>query len=421
MSDTRTSSHQPASTSTGSRYRWAVLAAATVAQTTASFAMQGLGVLAGFLQQSLSLSGAGVGLLVTVAGAAPIVMLLIVGHLLDGHDERRIVGAGALVAAVGLGVVALAAGYPVVLVGLFVLGIGYSTAQPGGSKSVAAWFPVRRRGMAMGIRQAGLPLGGAAAALVLPVVTQAWGWRPAFAVTAAVVLVGGLVFVVVYKRPPSTVANKPIQALRLRLAAQLRAPAMMAILVSGVTLVTAQYGITTYFMLFLRDHNGIPLTRGAILFFAVQAAGALGRIVLAAASDRAGVGRLPWIRLCMITTAAMLALLPLLPANLALAAVAAACLGFFGYGWYGPWVAHVSESYPGEQVGLSLGTAMAVNQIAIVATPPILGLVADLYGYPAMWWDVAALLALPTFVTCANRGLRSWGPGKNPVANSKPR
>jgi MFS family permease len=88
-----------------------------------------------------------------------------------------------------------------------------------------------------------------------------------------------------------------------------------------------------------------------------------------------------------------------LPANPALAAVAAAGLGFFSYGWYGPWVAHVSESCPGEQVGLSLGTAMAVNQIAIVTTPPILGLVVDLYGYPAMWWGLTALLAPLTFVT----------------------
>jgi predicted MFS family arabinose efflux permease len=361
--------------------------------------MQGLGVLAGFLQQSLGLSGADVGLLVTVAGAAPIMMLLITGHLLDSHDERSIVGVGAVVAAVGLGVAALAAGYPVVLVGLFVLGIGYSTAQPGGSKSVAAWFTQRHRGMAMGIRQAGLPLGGTVAALVLPVVTQGWGWRLAFAVAAAVVLAGGLIFVLTYKRPPCTTARKPTQTLWPRLAAQLRAPAMTAILLSGVLLVTAQYGITTYFMLFLRDHNGIPLARGAILFFAVQAAGALGRIVLAAASDRARAGRLPWIRLCMLTTAAMLALLPLLPANPALAAVAAAGLGFFSYGWYGPWVAHVSESCPGEQVGLSLGTAMAVNQIAIVTTPPILGLVVDLYGYPAMWWGLTALLAPLTFVT----------------------
>ena len=75
-------------------------------------------------------------------------------------------------------------------------------------------------------------------------------------------------------------------------------------------------------------------------------------------------------------------------------AVLAAWLGFFGLGWYGPWVAYLAETAPADQVGLTLGAAMAINQIGIIGAPPLLGLVHDLSGgYTALWGAVVAALA----------------------------
>src|SRR5947209_6858961 len=71
----------------------------------------------------------------------------------------------------------------------------------------------------------------------------------------------------------------------------------------------------------------------------------------------------------------------------------AAWLGFFGLGWYGPWVAFIADVSPRESRGLALGTAMAVNQVAIVAAPPLLGLLHDATGgYVAVWSCLVALL-----------------------------
>jgi len=76
-------------------------------------------------------------------------------------------------------------------------------------------------------------------------------------------------------------------------------------------------------------------------------------------------------------------------------ALLAAWLGFFGLGWYGPWVAYLAETAPADQVGLTLGTAMALNQLGIIGAPPLLGLVHDLSGgYGALWVCVVAVLAL---------------------------
>src|SRR5215467_11368380 len=182
-------------------YRWIVLVVATIAQAAASFVIQGLGVLAGFLQQDLQLSGFQVGLLMAASTAAPIFALPIVGDLLDRRSERMIVGTGAAILAVGLVLSALGPSFAWLLASLFIVGCGYSTTQPGGSKSVTAWFRGGQLGFAMGIRQAGLPLGGAAAAAVLPIIASMWSWRLALVVGAAAALAGALAFSALYRSP----------------------------------------------------------------------------------------------------------------------------------------------------------------------------------------------------------------------------
>jgi hypothetical protein len=142
------------------RYRCVVLGAATFTQAASGFFTQGIGALGVHLQRDLNLSTAQLGLLLSAAGLVPLIGLPVAGELLDRFDERWVVGIGACVVASALGLGSLAPGYAALLGALLLVGAGYSTAQPGGSKSVASWFDTGRRGLAMGIRQAGLPLGG---------------------------------------------------------------------------------------------------------------------------------------------------------------------------------------------------------------------------------------------------------------------
>jgi MFS family permease len=121
-------------------------------------------------------------------------------------------------------------------------------------------------------------------------------------------------------------------------------------------------------MLYLRDHAHIALARGAWFLFLAQAAGVAGRVGLAAWSDRAPAARFRLLALSMIAVAGGVLLLIFIPPDtpeptLALLAV---WLGFFGLGWYGPWVAYLAETAPHGEVGLTLGAAMALNQLGII-------------------------------------------------------
>jgi predicted MFS family arabinose efflux permease len=389
-------------------YRWVVLAAATAAQLTASFAMLGLAALAGFIQRDFHLTAAETGLLFTAGYAAPTLSLLFVGDLLDRKSERLIIGVGAVILAAALLLAATGSGYGALLAWLVVAGLGYSTTQPGGSKSVSAWFRGDRLGLAMGIRQAGLPLGGAIAAAILPAVAARWGWRPAFVAGAAVALAGGLAFALIYHPPRdgADAADRRAAVSFSVVAGLLRESWMRNAMVAGIALVSAQYGILTWLMLYLRDHAHIALTRGGWFLFLAQAVGAAGRITLAAWSDRAPAARFRLLTASMIAVGAGLLVLLFVPPGTpeTLLALLAAWLGFFGLGWYGPWVAYLAETSPADKVGLTLGAAMAVNQLGIIAAPPLLGLVHDLTGgYAALWAAIVVLLAVAYALTGLRR------------------
>lgn len=375
------------------RYRWAVLGIATFTQAATCFFVQGVGSLGPALQSGLDLSTGQLGLLLSAAQFMPLVGLLVVGRLLDRYDERWIVGAGALIVAVGLALGAGAPGYGALLLALLVVGAGYSSAQPGGSKSVASWFDGSQRGLAMGVRQAGLPLGGALAAAVQPWLAREFGWRATLVCGALVAVAGASVFVGLYRRPPETDAERAATTRAPGGPAVLREPAMLRIVLSGAGLVAAQSGVLMFTVLHLRDAAGLGVASAALVLMAAQGAGIAGRIGLAAWSDRARSGRHTTVRACLAGVAVCAAALATpMGEHPVTACPLFVLLGFVGIGWYGPWVAHVAESAPAGRTGSALGLAMAANQVVVVLAPPLLGWLRDVTGgFGAVWLVLAAL------------------------------
>ncbi|WP_225824467.1 MFS transporter [Streptomyces naphthomycinicus] len=470
-------------------YRWVVLGIATFTQAASCFFVQGIGAMAVPLQHALHLDTARLGLLLSASQLVPLAGLLVAGELLDRYNERWVVGIGAGVVALGLLGGSLAQGYSSLLLVLLVVGAGYSTAQPGGAKSVAAWFDPSRRGLAMGIRQAGLPLGGALAAAVLPALAASYGWRAALLTGGLVALTGAGLFTALYRRPP-VLATPPVLGAPLVLAAptapdrspsasaapcasdrspsapavpdrspadalpapdrspsdalpapdrspadalpvpdrspadapcapsapladrlrMLREPSLAKALLSGMSMVSVHGGVGVLGALFLHDETRLATGPAAAVLVAAQVAGMLGRIVLAAWSDRSRAGRYrPVLTAMVAAVAGLTALTTPLGHSPVAAAVLFVWLGFFGIGWYGPWIAHLAEAAPPGRTGFALGLVMAVNQIAVILVPPALGLLRDTtHSFTPAWAALAAVTAAAAAVTArSDRGRRA--------------
>ena len=238
--ETPASSHSRASS-----YRWVVLAVAVTSQTTASFVTQGVNVLIPFWQSAYRLTPATAALAASAVNIGPIVSMLFLGWAIDRFGERKVVSS----TMIGMGLTAfctarLAPDYPMLLLFVALMGAFYASVQPGGMRAIVQWFPPRQRGMATGVRQGGLPLGGALAALILPALAVSGGWPASVYAQGGVVVAGGVVFAVLYREglgeaPGEQKRETPrLRQLTVGLA---RDRAARSVLIAGLAMVSFQY------------------------------------------------------------------------------------------------------------------------------------------------------------------------------------
>ncbi|HKV46081.1 MAG TPA: MFS transporter, partial [bacterium] len=139
----------------------------------------GLPILAPYWRDAFHLSLAQVGVLLGAFDLGALLLFIPIGLLADRWGGAAILGAGALFTAAMTALTTRAHGYWPLALLLAVAGLGYGSGQTAGTQAVAAAFGAGKRGIAMGVRQSGLPLGGLLAAILLPPLAGVFGWRAA--------------------------------------------------------------------------------------------------------------------------------------------------------------------------------------------------------------------------------------------------
>ena len=133
--------------------------------------------------------------------AAPLVAA---GRLADLLGARRLLLVGLAVLAVGQTVAAVAPGAGVLITGRAIAGLGASLVTATGLALVAELAPAGRRPAAIGAWSAIGAVGAALGPLIGGIVTQAWGWRWLFGLSAPIGLVVALLLARVRPRTRSS-------------------------------------------------------------------------------------------------------------------------------------------------------------------------------------------------------------------------
>ncbi len=162
---------QPLRAVARSRYRWTVLAAGTLAQT--SFAAIGVGLpaIAPAIRDTFGLSLAQVGAVLSSHWLGTLVTLLPWGFLTDRIGERVVLATGLGTCGLLLVVAGQAETFWQLYVLLFLAGAAGASVNAATGRAVMGWFDASQRGLALGIRQAAVPVGGLVGAFVLPQLT----------------------------------------------------------------------------------------------------------------------------------------------------------------------------------------------------------------------------------------------------------
>ena len=384
--------------------RWSLLVVLTCSYGLGAFGMLGVSPLSPALMQGFGLSRLDVAFIVPSVYVGGLLFSLPGGHLADQWGVRPTLLGALVMGGVGLLAAALAPHFVVFLLCLAFAGSGWSIVNPVLGKAIVDLFPITERGIAMGIKQMGLTLGGGLSALVLPAIAAHWGWRAAVAACAA----GMTVPVVFAWRPLRALARPHAEAPRGRVARMdwwwTRRPALLVLFGAGVVLGMVQSAVLAYLPIFSVQALGFTPVGAGVLIAASQIGGAVARLGLGIASDRWSSGRRPpWL----VLTSALGTVIFLVYAWVPTAdPLGAALLAFFAgigaYGWVGIYFIISAEAGGATQSGLLSGVSFAAIVIGLLAGAPTFGLVLQAFdSYGASWTVFAGLSGVVALVVAA--------------------
>jgi MFS family permease len=364
-----------------SRYRWVVLTAGTLAQASFSATSVGLPALSPTLKSDYALTLTETGVVLAAVGIGMLFTLLPWGLVADRVDERWVIATG-LSGAAGLLVVASTthsfASVTVTLVGVGALGASVNAAS---GRAIMAWFPSTELGLALGIRQTAIPIGGALGAAVLPVLGSAGGPRPAFLFLAAACLTGAIVAAIFIR---GGLSGEPeigdvTQPLRDR---------FMWLLGTGTGLfLVAQIGITGFVVLFLHEDRGLSKEAAGAVLAGIYVLAVAARIGSGTISDRLGsrLGPLRTIGVALALATACVA--TAIDAPLALLIPLFVVAGVLSMSWNGLAYAAAAEAAGPARTGAALGFQQTLLGVVVAGAPPVVAAVA------AHSWRLAFFLA----------------------------
>lgn len=340
------------------------------------------------LQKELGLSPSAFGLAVSCYYAAQVIAALPAGWLVDRFGIRRALILAHVVLATGMTLIGVANGAIGLSVGLAFCGLGYVLINPATARGVLAWFDIRHRATAMGVKQTGVPVGAVVIAMLAALVVD---WRLFAIVLAATMLVMTLPFFF-------TLAREPVSPARSTLLRDMRRAVgngrLTAITIATGLYTTAFGAVLAYFVTFAYEVGQVSLAVASMYLALVQAAAAFGRVGWGIAGDRLpGNGRVTGLLACGIAGAVATAALPFVTSPLALA-VAAIVIGLTVGGFASLAQTLAVESVERSLAGAAIGYNMLLVTGGLMVGPALFALVLSRGGYGAGWTVVALVLIM---------------------------
>src|SRR5262245_41518299 len=379
-------------------YRWYALTVTTLGQAAGNILSAAFGPIAPFLQQDFQISRAEVGLISAAMSLTAAPSAMFGGRAADRVGERRVLILSGMITALAALAIARSSSYWSLIASCLLLGLGNGVQNPAGSAAIMRWFPPRQRGVAMGIRQTGVPLGGILAASLAPALALAYGWRTVYIFGGLVTFAGAVLIFVAYYDPPRTTPTGMVALRSFRDLAYDKQLWWLG-LIFNCQLFT-QSSVTTYFVLFLHEALDTPVVGAAALLALVNGVAMVGRIGWGLLSDRVFEGRRrPVLFIIVLLTVCGTLGAAALPHHTPwfVSAGLAVLLGASAFAWTGVLGTLVIEVAGRESAGSAISWVQVLATPASLLGPPLFGLLTDRTGSYRIAWLTLAVVGIVGF------------------------
>jgi sugar phosphate permease len=365
-----------------SRYRWTILAAGVFAQASFSAILLGLPSIAPAIRHGYGLTLTQVGVVLAALNFGLIVTLLPWGLVADRIGERAVLALGLAGCAASILVAGRTSSFGGLVAALSVAGAFGGGTQSASGRAVMSWFGPEERGLALGIRQTAVPLGGAIAAGVLPALTHI-SLRAAFDGLAAGCLAAAVIGAVLLRSEPS------VEELG-DLARPLRDGRMWLLCAGSTFYVTTQISLLGFVVLFLHDDRGMSTAAAAAVLAAMQIAGGISRIVAGRLSDRLQLRVVPLRVVAILLAATTAVAAALVHAPLALLLPALVVAGTFALSWNGLSFTAAAEFAGRARSGAAIGLQQTWLSAGSIVAPITFAAIVHAWSWRAAFAVAAA-------------------------------
>jgi MFS family permease len=373
------------------------LAVTFAVQALVAFAVYCAPVMAPVAGPALGFSASAVGYYIAVTYFGSMIGSAAAGGWVARFGPIRVSQAGLALALCGL-TLAASGWPPLVMLGGFVVGLGYGPTTPASSVILVRSAPPSMFSLVFSIKQTGVPAGGALAGALVPVLVLAFGWQGAAVAIGVACLLLALAIGGVRERYDRELDARAPVSLRSALAPVrlvLAEPRLRQMCVTSFIYGGVQITLVTYLVTFLVESFALTLVVAGLVMAVAQVASVVGRVLWGVLADR------------VLTRRAMLGLLGVgmgLSALLSLAAgpgwptwlllAYAAVFGATAVGWNGVFLAEVARVAPAGRTSEATGGCLFFTFLGVVVAPPIFNAVLALGGSYSIAYAAFAVPAL---------------------------
>ncbi len=368
------------------RWRASFAATLSLAMGVGTFPGYAFGVLGPYLVQDFTLSKSQLGLLTTLFFGVGGLLSPAAGGLVDRLGGRRVLIASFIVLALGVAGAAAAQTFVLLLAMTALAGLALAVGNPVTNKLVAVHLPEGRRGVTMGVKQAGVQIGAFLTGALLAPAAAAWGWRTALAASVAMPVAG---IAASLRTVPHDTEAGPRIARRDR---RPLPPSVMWLTAYGFLMGAGVAGVNAYLPLYAVEELGVSVQFAGAVVALIGFVGIVSRVIWGGLAER-GTGYI--VPLLLMAAGAIVAIgLIVASTHLgpALLWPAALIFGATAVTWNAIGMLAIVTEAQAADAGRASGPVVLGFYVGFVPSPIVFGLIVDATSSYQTAWTVTALV-----------------------------
>jgi len=354
-------------------------------------------VLAPVAQTDVGIPASAVGIVTALIYLAATFTAFSAGNLINRFGAMRASQISLVFCAAGVSLMASANSWLIAL-GALVIGTGYGVVTPSSSVILAERTPDSMRAFIFSLKQTGVPIGGALAGALIPLLMAGFGWKQA-ALAAGLSCLVLAIAVQPYRSGVDLAPHAPRPAAPVHFLEPFKLvmshPRLRELAFASFSYSGMQMCMGSFLIVFLTERAGLSVGAAGAALSTAMIAGSIGRIFWGIVADNwmsphmilGGLGAI--MGLAAFVTASML---PSWPYVLML--VVSFVYGASAIGWNGVYLSEVVRMAPEGKAGSATGASLGITYAGVVFLPTLFWLIVHVSGSYSTAFVVAGLFTL---------------------------